>query len=78
MTKIPPKWKKMIHMWDNVFGRARLDEFGIQCMFADTPFGCHGLGECRFKHDHLYSKDGLIDKFETLTLATKINKKVFH
>lgn len=54
--KMPPLYKKMRKNWDKIFSRAKTSSSDVQCMFADTPFGCHSYGlegdaGCKFKHD---------------------------
>uniref|UniRef100_A0A7M5XIV9 MYND-type domain-containing protein n=1 Tax=Clytia hemisphaerica TaxID=252671 RepID=A0A7M5XIV9_9CNID len=51
ISKLPKKQKKLISKWDMIFKRAKEDEFDVQCMFSDTPVGCHNFGECPFKHE---------------------------
>jgi len=54
--KMPPSYKKMRKQWDKIFSRAKASSLDVQCMFADTPFGCHSFGlegdaGCKFNHD---------------------------
>ena len=54
--KMPPNYKKMKKQWDKIFTRAKLSALDVQCMFSDTPFGCHSFGlegdaGCKFRHD---------------------------
>ena len=52
--KIPPKYKTIKRNWDMFFKRAKKNKYDVQCMFADTPVGCHGFGKgCQFRHDIL-------------------------
>ena len=53
-NKIPPKWKELRKKWNKIFQRAKDDENDIQCMFSDTPIGCHAYKNgCLYKH-HVY------------------------
>jgi len=54
--KMPPSYKKLKKQWDKIFTRAKKSGLDVQCMFADTPIGCHSFGldgeeGCKFKHD---------------------------
>jgi len=54
--KMPPSYKKLKKHWDKIFTRAKKSGQDVQCMFADTPTGCHSYGlegeaGCKFKHD---------------------------
>ena len=54
--KMPPSYKRLQKYWDKIFTRAKKSGLDVQCMFADTPTGCHSFGlegeaGCKFKHD---------------------------
>ena len=49
--QMPPKFRKLRSRWDKMFLRAKADPHDVQCMFADTPAGCHNFDNCPFKHD---------------------------
>ena len=53
-NKIPPKWKELRKKWNKIFKRVKEQEDDIQCMFSDTPLGCHAYKKgCLYKH-HVY------------------------
>ena len=43
IDRLPEEQRELISKWDMILNRVKENEFDVQCMFSETPIGCHNL-----------------------------------